>query len=156
VGRELPRSRSRGIGVLPFPGVGPGDGNGTRVGHCGRTSSAKELDSRVEFAVGPELGGRKGEVDVVGVAEVDLVVVPTVAVVGEHIAAAGSGRLERASADDPIAEVDEVDVLLDQDVAREGTIPEPVAKAVLIRRDAGMRDLNGCGGVVVAGYGGEF
>src|SRR5208282_2147025 len=62
VGRELPRSRSRGIGVLPFPGVGPGDGNGTRVGHCGRTSSAKELDSRVEFAVGPELGGRKGEV----------------------------------------------------------------------------------------------
>jgi len=36
-----------------------------------------------------------------------------------------------------VAEVDDVDVLLDEDVAGEGTVPEPVAEAVLAGGDAG-------------------
>ena len=70
--------------------------------------------------------------DVVGVGEVDLVVVPAIAGVGEDVAASGGGGLERVSAEEPVAEVDDVDVLFDEDVAGEGTVPEPVAEAVLV------------------------
>jgi hypothetical protein len=35
-------------------------------------------------------------------------------------------------AEHPVAEVDDVDVLLDQDVSGESAIPEPVAQAVFI------------------------
>ena len=77
--------------------------------------------------------------DVAGIGEVDLVVVPAVAVVGEDIAAAGGSGLERVSAEEPVAEVDDVDVLLDQDVAGERAIPEPVAQAVLVGGRAPVR-----------------
>ena len=70
--------------------------------------------------------------DVAGIGEVDLVVVPAVAGVGEDVAASGGGGLERMSAEQPVAEIDDVDVLLDQDVSGERAIPEPVAQAVLV------------------------
>ena len=125
------------VGVLPLPGLRAGDLQWAGVGNGRRTVGAEELQSCVEVAVGAELGGRKGEVDVVGIGEVDLVVVPAVAVVGEDVAAAGRGGLERMSAEHPIAEVDDVNILLDENVAGEGAIPEPVAQPVLVGRDAG-------------------
>ena len=65
--------------------------------------------------------------DIVGVEVVDLVVVPAVAGMGEDVTAAGGGGLEGMRAEGPVAEINDVDVLLDEDVAREGAVPEPVA-----------------------------
>ena len=91
-----------------------------------------------------------------GVGEVDLVVIPAVAGVGEDVAASGGGGFERVGAEHPVAEVDDVDVLLHQDVSGEGAIPEPVAQAVLVGRGAGVDFFFRCGRVVVAGDGGDF
>ncbi len=55
--------------------------------------------------------------DVGGISEVHLVVVPAVAGVGEDVAASGGCGFEGMSAEQPVAEVDDVDVLLDQDVS---------------------------------------
>ena len=55
---------------------------------------------------------------------------------GEDVAAAGGDGFEGMRAEHPVADVDDVDVLLDQDVAGEGAVPEPVAQARLIGRHA--------------------
>src|ERR1039458_5060723 len=57
---------------------------------------------------------------------------------GEDGAASGCGCLERASAEKPVAEIDDVDVLLDENGAGEGSIPEPVAQTILIGTGAGQ------------------
>ena len=61
--------------------------------------------------------------NVAGIGVVDLVVIPAIAKVGENVAAAGSGGFERMRAQHPVAQVDDVDVLLDQDVAGKRAIP---------------------------------
>jgi hypothetical protein len=43
----------------------------------------------------------------------------------------------------PVADIDDVDVLFEQDVAGEGAIPEPVAKAELVSGDAGAVRIGG-------------
>ena len=51
---------------------------------------------------------------------------------GEDVAAAGSSGLQGMSAEQPVAKVDDVDVLLDKDVAGESTVPEPIAEPELV------------------------
>ena len=87
----------------------------------------------------PKLRGRKRKVHVAGIGEVDLVVIPAVAVVGENVASPGRGRFQRVRAHHPVAQIDDVDVLLDQDVSGERAIPEPVAQPVFIGAGARMR-----------------
>ena len=94
--------------------------------------------------------------EIAGVSEVDLVVIPAVAGVGKDVAASGGRGLQRVGAEHPVAEVDDVDVLFHQDVAGEGAKPEPVAEAVLIGRGAGVDFFFRGGSVVVAGDGADF
>ena len=119
------------------------------VGDGRRAVGAEEAQAGVEEPSLPNCVDAEGEVHVAGIGEVDLVVVPAVAVMGENIAAAGGGGLERMRAEHPVAEIDDVDVLLDQDVAGEGAIPEPVAQPILVGRCAGAVLFSRCGRVVV-------
>ena len=69
---------------------------------------------------------------VIRINKVDLVIVPAVAGMSKYIAASSGGGLQRARAEQPVAEIDDMDVLLDEDVARQGPIPEPIAEAVFV------------------------
>jgi len=138
------------------PRRGAGDGNRARVGTGSRSADAKELEARVENIVSSELGGCEGKAHVVGIGEVDLVVIPAIAEVGEDVAAAGRGGFERVGAEHPVAEVDDVDVLLNEDVAGESAVPEPVAQAIFVRAFAFALFLSRGGRVVVTGGGDDF
>ena len=93
---------------------------------------------------------------IIGIGVIDLVVIPAVAEVGEDVAAAGRGSFERVRAEHPVAEIDDVDVLFDEDVAGEGAIPEPVAQAVFVGAFAFALLLSGRGRVVVTRGGDDF
>jgi len=70
-------------------------------------------------------------VHVVRVGEHAVEVAPGVAAVGAAPAAAGPHGLHRVRVDQPVGDVDDVAVLLDDDVAREDAVPDPVAEAQL-------------------------
>jgi hypothetical protein len=96
-------------------------------------------------------------VDAAGVGEVDLVVVVDVAGGGEDGAAAGGGGGDGMGVESPVAEVDDVDVLLDENVSGEGAEEDPVAETPLVVvRGAGGGFFGGGGGVVPAGSCGGF
>ncbi len=109
----------------------------TGVGNRRRAVGSVQAEPGVKAGIA-KLGGSEGEVNVFRVSEVDLVVIPAVAGVGEDVAASRCCGFQRMSAEHPVAEVDDVDVLLHQDVSGEGAIPEPVAQAVLVGRGAGV------------------
>ncbi len=50
----------------------------------------------------------------------------------DSVAAACCCGFDGVSTDDPVAEVDDVDVLLDEDIAGEDAVPEPVAQPELV------------------------
>jgi hypothetical protein len=75
---------------------------------------------------------------------------------GEDVAAAGGDGLDGMAAEDPVADVDDVDVLLEEDVAGEHAVPEPVAKADFIGGHARPGVVYGCRRVVVGGDAGEL
>src|SRR5271163_4090346 len=106
----------------------------TRVRRRGHAVRAVELESCVESAVSAVLRGGEGESHAVWIKIVDLVVIPAIAGVAERAAAAGGDGFERVRAENPVAEVDDVDVLLDEDVSGERGEPEPVAQAVFVGR----------------------
>ncbi len=54
---------------------------------------------------------------VFGVSEIYLVVIPAIAGVGQDVASSGCCCFERVSAEQPVAEIDDVDVLFHEDVA---------------------------------------
>jgi len=58
---------------------------------------------------------------------------PRVALVGPPGAAAGPDSLHRVPLEQPVGHVDDVDVLLDDDVAGEDPIVDPVAQPTLGR-----------------------
>ena len=76
--------------------------------------------------------------DVAGVGEVDVEVVPAVDVHSRLLAPGGQGA-GGMPLHDPVHDVDDVDVLLDQDVAGEHAVEDPVAHARLHRGHAGRR-----------------
>ncbi len=76
--------------------------------------------------------------NVSGIGEIHLIVIPAVAGVCKNIAASGGRRLRRVRSEKPVAKIDDMDILLDQDVTGQGAVPEPVAQAVFVRRGAGM------------------
>ena len=119
-------------GVLPAPGLCARDLDGAGVGYSGRADGTVQPEPRVEGTIVAKLGGRKGEMHVLRVDEVHLVVVPAVAGMRKDVAAACSRGLQRVGAQDPVAEIDDVDVLLDEDVAGKCPVPEPIAKPELV------------------------
>ena len=143
-------------GVLPAPGLRADDVHGAGVRDVGSALLAEETQAGFKHVVVAELLGGEGEADVVGIEVVDLVVIPAVAGVGEDVAAAGGDGLDGMRAKEPVAEIDDVDVLLDKDVAGESAIPEPVAEAVLVVAGADGEFLFRCGRPVVAVDGGDL
>src|SRR5690348_12171836 len=75
---------------------------------------------------------------------------------GEDVAAPCGRSFERMGAEQPVAQVDDVNVLLDKDVAGEGTVPEPVAETVLVRRGPGRNLFHRGGSEIVRGHGADF
>ena len=69
--------------------------------------------------------------DVAGVGEDAVVVAPGVALVGPARAAARAHRLHRVPLQEPVGDVDDVDVLLHDDVAGQRLVVDPVAQAPL-------------------------
>src|ERR1700726_4264666 len=61
IGSELAAPGDTGIGLLPLPSLRAGDLDGSRIWDGSGTAAAKELQSRIEAAVIPELGRRKRE-----------------------------------------------------------------------------------------------
>ena len=116
----------------------PYDLDRARVRNGGRAFGAENAQACFKHSVVAELRGGKREMHVVGIEVVDLVVVPAVAGVGEDVAASGGRGLERARAENPVAQVDDVNVLLDQNVSGERAVPEPVAEAVLVGGGAAL------------------
>ncbi len=156
VGGEFCRLGGFGLlGIGPGPRIFAEDAEGAGVGHLGEAVGAVDALGDVEAEVA-ELRGGEADVHVIGIGEVDLVVVPDVAGVGEDVAAAGGEGLDGMRAEDPVADVDDVDVLFEQDVAGEGAVPEPVAEARFIGGHAGLGVVHGGGRVVVGGDAGEF
>jgi hypothetical protein len=95
-------------------------------------------------------------VHVVRIGERNLVVVPAVAGVVDDVASAGGDGLKGMRLENPVADVDDMDVLLDQNVTGEIAIPEPVADALLVCGGAGVIVLDGGRRVVIRGDGGDF
>src|ERR1700730_1858352 len=82
-----------------------------------------------------KLGGAEGHVDVVGIVEEHVVISVGVAVGGgAALAASCCGRFQRVWLENPVTNVDHVNVLLDDDVAGKRAIVDPVAEAALGRR----------------------
>src|ERR1043166_6861626 len=134
VRREVARDRERGrlrTGLLNewcLPRVVAPDAEWSGVGGDGRTLGAKETLAHVPPALG-ELRGAERHLHAVGIREDGVVVAHAVAVIGGPAAPPG-GRadLERMRLQHPIADVDHVNVLLDDDVAREHAVVDPVAE----------------------------
>jgi hypothetical protein len=97
--------------------------DGASVGYGRRADCAVQPETCVEATILAKLCRRKGEMHVVRVDEVYLVVVPAVAGMREDVAAPGSGGLQGMSAEDPVAEIDDVNILLNKNVAGEGAVP---------------------------------
>ena len=78
-----------------------------------------------------ELRGGEADVHVARVGEDAVEVAPAVALVRASGAPAGADRLHRVALQEPVRDVDDVDVLLHDDVAGEGLVVHPVAQAAL-------------------------
>jgi len=102
--------------ILPSPGLSTRDLDRTRIGNCCSAKGAKEFETGIKAAILAKLGRREGEVDVSRIREVNLVVVPAIAGVGQNASTSGAGGLQRTSAENPVAEIDDVDVLFHEDV----------------------------------------
>ena len=61
--------------------------------------------------------------------EIHLVVVPAVARMREDVAASGCDCFQGVRAKDPVAEIDDMDVLFNENVTREGPIPKPIPQS---------------------------
>src|SRR3989449_6024376 len=130
-GRELPGFFLRlAAARVPFPGFIAGDADGVVVVRLGNTFAAEEALAHVPPAF-VKLGGIQADVHVVGIGQQHFEVVPAVAAVGSDLAAAGGRRLQRVPLEDPVADVNHVDVLFHQDVAREHAVIYPVADPAL-------------------------
>src|SRR5262249_41902299 len=99
---------------------------------------------------------RKRDVNITWISEVDLVVVPAVAGMGQDIAASSSCGLQWARAEQPVAKIDDVDILLDKYVSGEGSVPKPIAEAVFVCRGSGAGLLLRSRCVVVGSNGGDL
>jgi len=66
-------------------------------------------------------------VNVARISEIDLVVIPAIAEVGQDVATPCRCGLQRMRTDHPVTKINDVDILLDENVAGERSIPEPVA-----------------------------
>src|SRR5215467_7477493 len=92
---------------------------------------AEEAFGHIPPAFG-ELRRAEGDVHVVGIMEDHVVISVDVAIVrGAAQPTAGSGSAQRMVLENPVADVNHMDVLLDNDVAGENAIVDPVAKAFL-------------------------
>jgi len=130
VGGEVSGGSGRVSG--PCPGLGSTNLEGTAVGSVGEALRAEEALGDIEEVVLVELGGGEAELDSVGIGEDHLVVVRGVACVLDDLAAALRVGGHWVCPHDPVADVDDVDVLLEKNVAGEVAVEEPVAQAVLI------------------------
>src|SRR6185503_15852490 len=84
-----------------------------------------------------ELRGGEADVHVARVGEDAVVVAAAIALVGAAGAAGGADRLHRVRLQQPVRDVDDVDVLLDDDVAGERDVVDPVAQATRRGRRVG-------------------
>ena len=140
IGSELSRDRKSLVGGVlrrggfPLPWFIAPDSKRAAIGRQGRAFRAEEALGHIPPAF-RELRRAESDVDAVGVVKNRVVVSVAVAVARRAAeAAAGGGCFQRMRLKDPVADVDDVDVLLDDDVAGEGAVIEPIAKAALGRR----------------------
>ncbi len=70
---------------------------------------------------------------------------------GDDAAASGGLRFDRMPLQSPVTDVDDMDVLLEQNVAGEIAIPQPVANLLLVGRGVGKIVLDGGWRIVVRG-----
>src|SRR5271168_1405511 len=75
---------------------------------------------------------------------------------GDDAAASGGYGFDGVRLQGPIADVDDVDVLFEKDVAGEVAVPEPVAEALLVGGGVGVIVLDGGRGVVMRGDAGDL
>ena len=103
--------------ALPLPGFVTPDSKRTGVGRLRRAFGAEEALGHVPPPLG-ELRGAECDVDIVGIVEQYVVISVCVAVAGGSALAAASGSSsKRVRLQNPIADIDDVNVLFQDDVA---------------------------------------
>ena len=142
--------------IFPLPRLLAGNLDRSRVRNRRRTLRPKQAQAGIEQAVRSKLRGRKREAHIAGIREDHFVVIPAIAVMRENIAASLRRGFHGMRIQHPVAEVDDVDVLLDEDVSGECAVPEPVTQPILILRCAGAVLFRRCGRVVDAGSDSNF
>src|SRR5260370_24202092 len=127
LGRIL-RGRSGGL-----PGLIAPDAQRAFVGRLGGSFGAEEAFGDVPPTLG-KLRGAEGNVDAIGIVKDGVVISVDVAVGRAPLAPASRGSLQGMSLENPVANVDDVNVLLHNDVAGKNAVIQPVAEATLCVR----------------------
>ena len=120
--------RSDGVRILP--GFIAPDAEWADVRRLRGAFGAEETFSDIPPAFS-ELCGAESDIDAIQILKDDVIVAIDVAVRGgtSH-ASTGCGGFERVGVENPIADVDDVDVLFDDDVAREDLVVDPIAESM--------------------------
>ena len=107
------------------------------------TSLEAEISWKAFGHVPPAFGKLRraeGDVHTIGILKDCVVIAVDVAIICRAAEpAAGGGSLQRMRLENPVANVDDVNVLLDDDVARERAVVQPVAEPPLGGRSIGPR-----------------
>ena len=119
--------------VLPGPCLLADDPQRPRVRSLCHTLRPEHAFSHIKPSCRAELRRRKAHPYVAWIRKDHLVVIPAVSEVGDDIPAARRYRLDGMRPQPPVANIDDVDVLFDQDVARKRAAPQPVPLAALRR-----------------------
>ncbi len=93
---------------------------------------------------------------IVGISIDNLVVIPGVAGIRDDIASSGCECFDRMALKNPVTNIDDVDILLHEDAARERLVPQPVANAKLVWRPIGSCMAHRFRSVVMGSYTGDF
>ena len=91
--------------------------------------------------------------DISWIRECDLVVIPGISGMRNNISSAGARRLDGVRLQRPVADVDQMNRLLDNDIARQHPIPIPAANSEFIRRHVGHGKIADPRRVIVCGDG---
>src|SRR5665213_1656825 len=138
VGGKLCRSCwLAGTFIRPGPWMVSHDPQWTGVWGLGDSVRSKQMCRHIEPVVGTKLCAGKTHVDIFRVCKCDLIVVPRVTGMRNNVSATSSSCLDRMSLQNPIANIDQVNRLLDDDVARQRKVPVPAAYSELVRGHVG-------------------
>lgn len=110
--------------------------SGPLVRCLGQTLTAEDLLRDIEVAVLVELRGTEDWIHLVRISEDHFIVIVDVPAIRNNLAAGSSHSLHGMRAHDPVTNIDHMNILLQQNVARERFVPEPVTQALLVCRHA--------------------